>query len=375
MPDTFRIIISGFGLSGCLLTRMLLEKEHPFFSLVLIDEHFQTDPKHLCFMRNEKIPEQYIKRSWSRISMTDAKGNAVIRDLKQEKYRLLDWQKIFDETLSLCKEDPRVTLVKGRVQKFHETSNEVQVRIEDGDDIIGDKLFNSIRLGTSKSDLLQQFKGAIVEFDEAVYDPEKANLMDFHSHKSTKDVEFKYELPFSRTKALIEYTIITSNPISKAELDKRFSKLLENMSSVRSIFKEESGAIPMPSKVFKPQHSTRIMHIGIAGGFQRRSSGYLLQTIHDQLDNWAEFAFSSSLPKLKKDELKEYLDTVFLSVIKSKPSLSQSLFLAMFRGTSGDQFLRFMFNPMKLRSILPIVLSLPKRPFLKHAAIHFKSLF
>jgi hypothetical protein len=47
----------------------------------------------------------------------------------------------------------------------------------------------------------------------------------------------------------------------------------------------------------------------------------------------------------------------------------------MFRGTSGDQFLNFMFNSISWKTALPIVLSLPKTPFLKYAAIHIKRLF
>ncbi len=355
---------------------MLLEKEHPFLSITIIDEHFEAGQKHLCFMRNEKIPEDFIQRTWNRISMTDSDGNRSSHELKFERYKLLDWKKLHKDTLALCENNSRVKLIRGRVNGLAEAADHVSVSLVNGEKIIGDKVFNSVQYKPSSCDLIQQFKGAIIEFEEEQYNPSEASLMDFKGQYSNTDVEFKYELPFSKSKALVEYTIITSNPLTKDELNKRFNQLLSKMKNVKTVSFEESGAIPMPMESLSSKNTFRTMHIGIAGGFQRRSSGYLLQTVHDQLELWSNFASSLTSPPItKRARFKEYLDTVFLSVLKSKPSSGKTLFLAMFKGTSGDQFLRFMFNRITLSSVLPIVLSLPKTPFLKHAAIHFRSLF
>jgi len=353
---------------------MLLEREHPFLSITIIDETFQTEEKHLCFIRNKHIPERFIKKEWNRISMKDIDGNEVKRSLSNESYKLLDWVELQRDTLQLCKNHAHVNLIKGRIQDIEECDEHVLITLDNDKSVEADKLYNSVVLNPSKSDLIQQFKGAIVELDQDTFDPSEVRLMDFHSHEQDEHVEFRYDLPYSARKALIEYTVITTTPMSRALLDARFNNLLSQFNHNYSLSSVECGAIPMPTSQRAIINTSKIFNIGLAGGFQRRSSGYLLQTVHDEVKHWLDFLNDPTPLQAKKEKLKEYLDTVFLSVIKANPSLAQGLFLSMFRGTSGDQFLKFMFNSISWKTALPIVLSLPKTPFLKHAAVHIKGL-
>jgi hypothetical protein len=292
-------------------------------------------------MRNEKIPVEFIKKTWSKISMKDQKGNLFLRKLTNESYKLLDWPKIHSETLALCRNHPSVELVTGQVQSIIEKDNKVNINLGQDKIISCDKLFNSVQLVKNKVNLVQQFQGAIVEFDHDAYDADDARLMDFDGLSTQA----------------------------------RFSQMLQGLRGVQRITNEESGIIPMPATKHVNINTARILNIGLAGGFQRRSSGYLLQSVHDQLESWVDFISSTGTPRPRGKKLTELLDTIFLSVLRNNFSLGQRLFISMFNASSGDQFLRFMFNPMTIKNMYPVVMSLPKRPFLKHAAIHLKSFF
>lgn len=307
--------------------------------------------------------------------MKDIDGNVVKRSLSNESYKLLDWLGLHKDTLQACESHAQVNLIKGRIRDIKEGDKHVLVTLENGKSVEADKLYNSVLLNPSKSDLIQQFKGAVVEFDQDIFDPSEVRLMDFHSHEQKEHVEFRYDLPYSSRKALIEYTIITTTPMSHALLDTRFNNLLSRLNQNYSLSSVECGVIPMPTLKSPIKNTSRVLNIGLAGGFQRRSSGYLMQTVHDEVEHWLDFLSDPKPFKVKKEKLKEYLDTVFLSVIKANPARAKGLFLSMFRGTSGDQFLNFMFNSISWKTALPIVLSLPKTPFLKYAAIHIKRLF
>lgn len=349
--------------------------EHPFFSLIIVDDHFHALDKHLCFMRNEKIPVEFIKKTWSKISMKDQKGNLFLRKLMKESYKLLDWPKIHSETLALCRNHPSVKLITGQVRSIIEEDKRVKINLGENKFISCDKLFNSVQLVKNNANLVQQFQGAIVEFDHDVYDADDARLMDFDGLSTQGSLEFKYELAFTSRKALVEYTVITSKVLPKEEIQARFSQMLQGLKGVERITNEESGIIPMPTTKHININTARILYIGLAGGFQRRSSGYLLQSVHDQLESWVDFISSTGTQRPRANKLTEFLDTIFLNVLRNNFSLGQRLFISMFNASSGDQFLRFMFNPMSIKNIYPVVMSLPKRPFLKYAAIHLKSFF
>ena len=72
--------------------------------------------------------------------------------------------------------------------------------------------------------LLQHFKGWYIETKQACFQPDSATLMDFRAEQN-RGTAFFYVLPFSATKALVEYTLFSPNLLAENEYDEALKKL------------------------------------------------------------------------------------------------------------------------------------------------------
>ncbi|MEI9946722.1 MAG: lycopene cyclase family protein [Chitinophagaceae bacterium] len=109
------------------------------------------------------------------------------------------------------RQQPNISVAFGEIKKIE--SNEKETFIElDNQEIHADYIFNSIlfekpTLKKNEYYLLQHFKGWMIETKEPVFKVDEATLMDFRvsqQHGTT----FVYVMPFSETKALVEYNLV-----------------------------------------------------------------------------------------------------------------------------------------------------------------------
>jgi len=140
-------------------------------------------------------------------------------------------------------------------------------------------IFNSIPLDLGKKqpgvvNLLQHFKGVIVESDQFNFDPHRATLMDFRVSQ-TEGTTFIYVLPLSKNKALVEYTLFTADLLSTEQYNQGIADYITTYLGVSDykIVEEEFGIIPMTSQQF-PWYANGAFNIGTAGGQTKGSSGY-----------------------------------------------------------------------------------------------------
>jgi len=185
-------------------------------------------------------------------------------------------------------------------------------------------IFNSIPLDLGKKqpgvvNLLQHFKGVIVESDQFNFDPHRATLMDFRE--------------------------------------------------------EEFGIIPMTSQQF-PWYANGAFNIGTAGGQTKGSSGYTFQFIQKRsaqlaalLQNSSDWSkLKSTLIQLQGDAKRfHFYDRVLLNVLAANYYPGDQVFATLFEKNPAHRVFQFLDNETNLLQELQIISTLPTWPFLKAA--------
>ncbi|MFN5179705.1 MAG: lycopene cyclase family protein [Bacteroidota bacterium] len=242
-------------------------------------------------------------------------------------------------------------------------------------------IFNSIPLDLGKKqpgtvNLLQHFKGVIVESDQFNFDPNRATLMDFRVSQ-TEGTTFIYVLPLSKNKALVEYTLFTADLLSTEQYNQGIADYITTYLGVSDykIVEEEFGIIPMTSQQF-PWYANGAFNIGTAGGQTTGSSGYTFQFIQKRSaqlaalmqsnTDWAEL--KSTLVQLQDDSKRfHFYDRVLLNVLAANYYPGDQVFSTLFKKNPAHRVFQFLDNETNLLQELQIISSLPTWPFLKAA--------
>lgn len=216
--------------------------------------------------------------------------------------------------------------------------------------------------------LLQHFKGWMIETAIPAFDPAVATIMDFRVPQP-EGTTFAYILPFSSTKALIEYTLFTPELLEKNEYDKRLTFYIEKVLNIRNYKKveEETGIIPMTNEKFIFEGQGWM--IGTAGGQTKSSSGYTFQFIQKHAQEITDLLIrKKSLRKLKPQPSRfSFYDNTLLEILYHNKVPGKQIFTRLFIKNKPQQVLRFLDNESTVRDELKIISSLPVWPFFKAA--------
>ena len=242
-------------------------------------------------------------------------------------------------------------------------------------------IFNSIPPDLGKKqpgvvNLLQHFKGVVVECDQFNFDPNRATLMDFRVSQK-EGTTFIYVLPLSKNKALVEYTLFTADLLSADQYNQGIADYIGEFLDVTNykIIEEEFGIIPMTTQRFH-WYANGAFNIGTAGGQTKGSSGYTFQFIQKRSAQLAALLQSSSdwskltstLLKVSGDaERFHFYDRVLLYVLASNFCPGDEVFATLFEKNPAHRVFQFLDNETNLLQELKIISSLPTWPFLKAA--------
>ena len=227
-------------------------------------------------------------------------------------------------------------------------------------------IFNSVPESTpDKSKLWQHFQGVEIEVEKNIFDSEIINLMDFNCDQKD-NVHFFYTLPFTKNKALIETTWLSrfDNDSLKdydSQIDKYIKKIL-GIQKYKINFKEK-GAIPL----FYPNLDNKVnkINIGSAGRMTRLSTGYTFLNIQEHSkyirENIDDIVNAKTYTIGKKYE---FLDIIFLRVLKEYPERMPDIFLRMFK-SKANTIVKFLSNKSNILEDLLIILKMPKWIFIK----------
>ena len=293
--------------------------------------------------------EDCVIKSWNNFTINISEKFHELNN-KEFPYQSIDSGKFYTKINSKLSENPNIN--------FFENINEINTEKA--------LVFNSVFDGElDKSNLWQHFQGIEIETSRDIFDDEIINLMDFNCDQR-KDIHFFYTLPFSKNKALVETTWLSSlEDQSLMDYDLQLENYIKNNLGLKDykINFTEKGAIPLFHPILKTNKN--VINIGSAGGMTRLSTGYTFLNIQEHskyLCNNIDNIKNSKIFNLGKKY--NFLDKIFLKVVKNHPEKMPEIFYRMFNNSS-NKIIKFLSNKSNFFDDLSIILKMPKIIFLK----------
>ncbi|MCK0132917.1 lycopene cyclase family protein [Arenibacter sp. S6351L] len=371
---TYDYIIIGAGASGLLLADAL-GKDNFFAqkSILLLEKNWnKQNDRTWCFWEiGQGNFDAILHKIWDHIFVGDNEYSKHT-PIAPYKYKMLRAKDFYHTYRNKINHHPNITFLEGNVVHIEERDNQVIVTT-DSHSFIGKKVFNSIfdykpLLQQKKYPVLQQhFIGWFIKSDKPVFDSQQATFMDF-SIPQKGNTRFMYVLPFSETEALVEYTLFSKNVLPDQEYEEAIKSYLKDDLNCKEyeIIEKEKGSIPMSCYDFNIHNSKNILHIGIAGGWAKPSSGYTFIRTHQKT--------GALIPFLKKDKplntfFKKdrfwFYDLLLLDILHRNNNKGRLIFGQLFKQRKAQNIFKFLDEKTSLWEDLKIIAACPKKEFIQ----------
>ena len=176
---------------------------------------------------------------------------------------------------------------------------------------------------------------------------------------------FIYLLPFSKNRALVESTYFSSAILdNEIYLKDIKAYLFEKFKITNFQCKyEEFGIIPMGKIV--NNDIKNVFKIGIAGNWNRLSTGYSLQNAFIYSKQVVDQLLDNNTPKIKEKYLLNFLDAIFCNFVLTQPNKVKKFFRYFFYNNSLPDIVNFLNSKSNFFNISKIIFSLPKFSLIK----------
>lgn len=352
--------------------RMIRSGQFSDKKILLIDREPKTkNDRTWCYwQKGDGFFEEIVYRKWPRVDfMSDTFSSTL--EIAPYEYKMIRGQDFYQHCFNAINRHPQVEIIFAEIsecladeQGTNLVLNNQQYRLPPA------IVFNSVyRPGTSSLNVLQHFKGWVIETEQPCFDPGKASLMDFRVSQE-EGTTFAYVLPFDERTALVEYTLFTPQLLPPDQYDQELKQYIRDFLKLPQyrIKEEEFGVIPMTNEKFSI-HRNGVIHIGTAGGRTKASSGYTFQFIQKQSEEILELLLKGQpLTQLKATPWRfRFYDNTLLYILYHNTLPGHKIFSTLFKKNKASQVLKFLDNESTIREELGIISSLPTWPFLKAA--------
>ncbi len=290
-----------------------------------------------------------VKKSWQNFSI-NVPGKTNHLECKDYPYQSIDSGLFYEKINNELKKNKNIY--------FYKDLKEINTR--------NSFTFNSVpNIKKNHLNLWQHFCGVEIETKTNYFDDEIFNLMDFDCEQRDS-VHFFYTLPYSKNKALVETTWLSKmNDSSQKDYNKQIKDYIDKHLKIKDyeITYREEGAIPLFYPSYEKEKNR--INIGTAGGMTRLSTGYTFLNIQEH----SKFIRKNienihHTKKFKINKKYQFLDEIFLRVLKKNPKKMSEIFFKMFQ-SSPKTIIKFLSNKSNFLEDLTIILKMPKWIFIK----------
>ena len=395
-PD---ILLTGGGLSG--LTLALELARRPFFKdrrILLLDRDAkEKNDRTWCFWATEEEPLPPVTfRTWEHCRFY---GEHLAKTLQIAPYRYhmvrgLDFYRWAKQELTRY---PNVHRLTTNIRHLDAATGRVRT---DHGDFTGGMIFNSAftrhaLLPTASTlypqpsftpapaeereggipvspyvYLLQHFQGWMIETPAPAFEVQAMTFMDYRLEQQG-ETRFVYVLPFSETRALVEFTVFSPSLCPAEEYDQELNKYIRHQLKIADfkVVEREFGVIPMTDRPF-PTTEGRLTHIGTAGGFVKASSGYAFLRTQRRLRAFVDAWERSGTPDptlLRSAWRYRFFDSVMLRVLHDRTVSGKDFFTGLFRQLPAPLVFRFLDEDANFFETLRLLSAPPTLPFTRAA--------
>lgn len=370
---TYDYIIIGAGASGLMLADAL--GKDPYFSdssvLLLEPSLIRTNDRTWCFWEMGKGEfDHLIYKSWDHLHVAN-KTYSKKMSIAPYKYKMLRATEFYKDLDNKIKQYANISFLEGSVTAIEDKGREVLVKTNT-DTYKGKQVFSSIfdykqLLNQKKYPVLQQhFIGWFVKTPQPIFDADQATFMDF-SIPQNGNTRFMYVLPISETEALVEYTLFSEHPLPASEYEAAIANYLLTKMECQDykITQKESGNIPMSCFDFNLKNSKNVLHIGVAGGWAKPSSGYTFMRTQQKTRELIPY-LKSGLPlnNFAKKNRFWFYDLLLLDILHRDNSKGQLIFGALFKNRDPQSIFKFLDEQSSFIEDLKVIAACPKKEFI-----------
>ena len=361
------------GCAGLSLAIQLKRSSLNFSKVLLIDKDLKNkNDRTWCFWTKEKNNwfDEIVFKRWNKFSF---KGDLFENEITLNPYSYLMIKGIdfYDFCLNELKNDSRFEILTDEIKEINSKDAFAILKTKDHTyscNYLFNSAFRTLNKKANHINYVQHFKGWLVETETDSFNADCPVFMDF-SIKQHNDCRFVYVIPFSKTKALIEYTGFSDTGLNDDFYDKELKNYIQNTLNITTykIIETEKGDIPMVESDFINPFGDRVVNIGTAGGSSKPSTGYTFYFIQKntkyiihQLETGSSKLVS---PKRKKRFL--LYDKILLEVLDKKEISAKNVFTDLFRKNKIKNLLAFLNEESSVAQDLLIMNSVSKKHFIK----------
>lgn len=373
-------IIAGAGAAGLSLAWKMLTSPLSEKKVLVIDADLSPkNDKTWCFWDRESPPHSdIIFRSWNKAEVRRFE-EIINQQLNVYNYHCLKSIDFQNKILNALSSHPNCQLLENGITHFTSDANKAIVHTQNGHSFKADFIFQSCFDPRRKINdrpcypLIQHFLGWEITANKPVFNDGTFILMDF-DQTFEDGIAFIYLLPWSKTSALVEYTIFSEGPASKEFYEEKISLYLNHRFNLKpidyAIERKEFGKIPMEDRPHIPWYKPNVLNLGTVGGVTKPSTGYTFRRIQNQTESIVQNLLRKGLPQPQPPSQKRYraYDLWLLQIIHQHPKDAQRVFNHLFKNNSLDDILRFLAEESTLIQDLKIMGSVPFYPFMRAIA-------
>lgn len=376
----FDYLIVGTGLAGLQLALEL--SKDPFFKtyfIGLIDpsDKSENDKTWSFWEQGSGKFDHIVKKVWHSAKFKSP-GIALSLPLKTYNYKTIRSIDFYNWAINELASKGNFKFILDQVQDIKETNAIKVIGLQQNyyaKHVFDSRVPKKFYAKQSHFTLIHQhFKGWIIETETASFEPDAITMMDYR-FQYKDSTSFIYVLPFSETRALVEYTFFTPflvEPEVYEEKLKTYLKATYNLTHFK-ILETEVGNIPMTDFPFWNFHTKNITKIGTGAGWVKGSTGYSFKHTEKNVSKVIENIKAGKMPshQLFKKKFKFY-DKIFLKVLHDENEKGVWIFESFYSKNSIKTMFRFLDEESTFSEDLAIMKSLFSMAFIK---AFFKVLF
>ena len=366
--EKFDYIICGGGASGLLLSNAFISDK--FFNdkkiLIIERESKTTNDKTFGFWNDkESVLDEMVFKEWEFAEFKDSNSYNTFL-LNPYKYKMIKSSQFYSHIGNKILKASNFKYLNSNINEIDEINN--IVKTDDGEfnsSIIFSSIYNDVNF--KKYPLLKQhFIGWTIETKSESFDDNKITFMDF-SVDQKDEIRFMYILPFSKNKALVEYTLFSKELIADDEYEKEIkSYLKENNIQGYTVKEKEKGMIPMTCYPFFENNTDTYFQIGTAGGWSKPSTGYTIKNSIKKIDVLIEsLKQDKPLSKIRFKNRFWYYDLLFLDVLIASKGKGSQVFSDLFKNNDPIKIFKFLDENTSVIEELSIFLSVDIKTFVR----------
>ncbi|MBI6116891.1 lycopene cyclase family protein [Salegentibacter maritimus] len=368
-PSYFYAIIGG-GLAGLQLARQL--SRDVFFKgkkIAIIDSDFATPIKTWCFWEKGSGKwDNLVFASWQEGRFISSKADIDLK-LPPYSYKMIKAADYHQHLRNEIEKSEDIEFITDDIQHIDPVTMKArgQKTTYTATHFFDSRVDPSYLESEKYTSIFQHFKGWEVETKNPVFTPGSFTMMDYRI-KYPNATAFTYILPFTETKALVEYTFfspfLTEDKVYDEKLRQYFDKILKTKDY--EIKSTESGVIPMTDFPFDKENSMQITKIGTGGGWVKPSTGYSFKNTEKRISKIIENIKAGKLPgeNLINNRFRKY-DAIFLDVLSQNNQKGEEIFTKFYTKNTPQDIFKYLDEETSVSEDFKIMFSLYSFDFIK----------